>query len=1513
MIPEEKDPLLSEFTRREQEKKAWNIFEDPPRITPTGSMVETKWLDFAEKSGKVLAYFITFVFVLGGALISKGTLIFMTSQLSGNEKPYCNRDIDKNRQFSVILPDEEKIAWMWILLFTYCVPQIGTFLRAVRMVLYKSWNRPKLGEFLKVFISETLSAVGNAILVYLVLPKMDAVKAIMLTNGLAFIPSILNFLSKIKGPDISFNMIGDILSIMCQGVGLFLLPIAYYDNDINMWFIPVAAILISIAWWENYALATTSWLFIKNLTNTNKKFTLERYFTYTIVSLWKCLAFFITMVVITTLKDEFPVQQLFDLFPEAFSPHYINVTEVPNFLRNGTLGEAIASGSYQLIESSHLTPVWIFLISMSFTYLSYIFGKFACKTHLHQFSYAVPINLTIPVAVSIIIIMCGKYNTDPCSFYSTIPLYLFFNSPEPSEIQDFIQNDYPYLWLFWIISQAWITAHIWVPKCEKMAKTERLYVRPMYEPFVLDQDLAMNRRINDEPIRLKADKNEVGNAMLDDDDDEDFIEVETNRTEEYQEDIIPRIYACGTMWHETTDEMMEFLKSILRMDADQNARRLVKEFGYKIDDYYEMETHVFFDDAFLRKHNDDPDPQINSWVRDLVQSVDEAATYVHKVQVKVKPPVKYTTPYGGRLEWTLPGNTKMIAHLKDAKKIRKKKRWSQVMYMYYLLGYKLMASDLEQHRKVLRATNTYIMALDGDIDFQPKAVHLLIDLMKKDVTLGAACGRIHPLGSGVMYWYQMFEYAIGHWLQKATEHVIGCVLCSPGCFSLFRGEALMDDNVMRRYATKSSEALHYVQFDQGEDRWLCTLLLQRGYRVEYSAASDAYTHCPEGFNEFFNQRRRWMPSTTANILDLLMTAGQTIKANNNISKLYILYQGALMVGTILGPGTIFLMLVGAFVAAFQMSQWQSMLWNLVPLIILVVTCSLVSNDKVQLFVAAILSGVYSLVMMAVLVGILLQITSDGILAPSSLFFFCVAGEMIFTALMHPKELNCLKFGVVYYVTVPCMYMILVIYSVFNMNNVSWGTREVTVVPTQSPQDAKNPKKPEPQTTSNKILRFLGAGEETAGGMELSFGNLFRCLCCTLAQNTPLNMILERLDKMEERLNIQDIEECKEEEIEEENSEDQSIYSMDISREDFTEEISGCTWLEDESIQRGEVNFLTSKEEAFWEGILDEYLHPIDDTADKKRIAADLKNLRDKMVLAFFMINAIFVLVIFLLTLKKDLIHVPWPFGVKSNFTYMESANEIRIMKEYLQLEPIGIVFLAAYAILLVVQFVAMLIHRLQTFSQIISNTSLNIFETQVKHVDAEENLSMDPVEFVKKIQEQNEEDNEEINLPPGRRPTVRHLLNRRKGNLVLNLEERFLNNLDRIEDLPGLPKNTLADLQKRRVTIFRKSNIPTSRVTFANFGEEVHNFDPSPKNRKSAMKRGSSISPGSRTDSNVNTPRKSTISNPSQVFFGDRFNDEMFGRPSTTARPSSIETFNRPDGSMTFDNNAFELGEDIDV
>ena len=34
------------------------------------------------------------------------------------------------------------------------------------------------------------------------------------------------------------------------------------------------------------------------------------------------------------------------------------------------------------------------------------------------------------------------------------------------------------------------------------------------------------------------------------------------------------------------------------------------------------------------------------------------------------------------------------------------------------------------------------------MDFKPDAVRLLVDRLKKNKKVGAACGRIHPIGSG---------------------------------------------------------------------------------------------------------------------------------------------------------------------------------------------------------------------------------------------------------------------------------------------------------------------------------------------------------------------------------------------------------------------------------------------------------------------------------------------------------------------------------------------------------------------------------------------------------------------------------------------------------------------------------------------------------------------------------------------------------------------------------------------
>ena len=59
------------------------------------------------------------------------------------------------------------------------------------------------------------------------------------------------------------------------------------------------------------------------------------------------------------------------------------------------------------------------------------------------------------------------------------------------------------------------------------------------------------------------------------------------------------------------------------------------------------------------------------------------------------------------------------------------------MYMYYLLGHRLMDSqELDPIQKDIVAKNTYILALDGDIDFQVmKRTHFLHFHVEKSFSL----------------------------------------------------------------------------------------------------------------------------------------------------------------------------------------------------------------------------------------------------------------------------------------------------------------------------------------------------------------------------------------------------------------------------------------------------------------------------------------------------------------------------------------------------------------------------------------------------------------------------------------------------------------------------------------------------------------------------------------------------------------------------------------------------------
>lgn len=75
-------------------------------------------------------------------------------------------------------------------------------------------------------------------------------------------------------------------------------------------------------------------------------------------------------------------------------------------------------------------------------------------------------------------------------------------------------------------------------------------------------------------------------------------------------------------------------------------------------------------------------------------------------------------------------------------------------------------------------------------------------------------------------------------------------------------------------------------------------------------------------------------------------------------------------------------------------------------------------------------------------GTLHVIVTSKNLDPGFIFLALLTFSFIFAGAMHPYEFFCLTHGILYFLSVPAGYLVLVIYSLSNMNSVSWGTREV---------------------------------------------------------------------------------------------------------------------------------------------------------------------------------------------------------------------------------------------------------------------------------------------------------------------------------------------------------------------------------------------------------------------------------------------------------------------------------------
>lgn len=197
---------------------------------------------------------------------------------------------------------------------------------------------------------------------------------------------------------------------------------------------------------------------------------------------------------------------------------------------------------------------------------------------------------------------------------------------------------------------------------------------------------------------------------------------------------------------------------------------------------------------------------------------------------------------------------------------------------------KLDEELVKRFTELERDVNDYqfMLTVDSDTEMAKDALKIMIAHMNNKSVL-ALCGetKVSDPNSTFITSIQVFEYYLNHNFHKAAESAFGVVSCLPGCNSLYRLKfkeshrdipGLVDKRVLKDYSSNDVSTLHRRNLlELGEDRYLTSLLLKyfSHKKLIYVPQAKCWTSPPRTLIELLKQRKRWINSTIANMLELL--------------------------------------------------------------------------------------------------------------------------------------------------------------------------------------------------------------------------------------------------------------------------------------------------------------------------------------------------------------------------------------------------------------------------------------------------------------------------------------------------------------------------------------------------------------------------------------------------------------------------------------------------------------------
>ena len=437
--------------------------------------------------------------------------------------------------------------WVILIAGSISVPYALSTITHLFSVLFSSQGgRPGFFIIIWTLIIEICHTLGVALFVFKVLPNVENMLGLFLMNSLCIMPAILKIVFSPNRGMTRFKkfvtFILDILSIVCQLSIVFLFKIMYSESrasqsqtsqrqpvDENMLLLHMclSSLLVSLSYWENFAQVRYSTnkvvLFIQDQINDLRKHNAK---IYLLVSPIKIVLMF--MFAYAFMPK--PVEDQFSLFSKRMNVTHFSMSGVGGDQRRGDL-------FFQ--HSGFIVPFVLHVVSSMFCYYA---ARIACKVLMQGMGFALPLALATPVTFLVLLVASLKSDFQHITmFHGALGQYFYWDG---FMLTQSLVATLTGFFIYWV-SQLWIVSHIWFPKIERLAKNERIFTVPLYESTLIDQCMMLNRRRFDE-LTPEADLNES--------------------TEKNTKNIfpIPTIYLCATMWHETTNEMTQLLKSIFR-------------------------------------------------------------------------------------------------------------------------------------------------------------------------------------------------------------------------------------------------------------------------------------------------------------------------------------------------------------------------------------------------------------------------------------------------------------------------------------------------------------------------------------------------------------------------------------------------------------------------------------------------------------------------------------------------------------------------------------------------------------------------------------------------------------------------------------------------------------------------------------------------------------------------------------------------------------------------------------